>query len=87
MVRKPEEEQSMKSTITSKFQTTIPKDVRERLKLSVHDAVDWKIEEGKVVVYPVRKDFLQYRNLVKVGAGDIRADIEQARASRVERHR
>jgi hypothetical protein len=35
----------------------------------------------------VRKDFLQYRNLVKVGAGDIRADIEQARASRVERHR
>ena len=77
----------MKSTITSKFQTTIPKDVRERLKLSVHDAVDWKIEEGKVVVYPVRKDFLQYRNLVKVWAGDIRADIEQARASRVERHR
>jgi AbrB family looped-hinge helix DNA binding protein len=77
----------MKSTITSKFQTTIPKDVRERLKLSVHDAVDWKIEARKVVVYPVRKDFLQYRNLVKVGAGDILADIEQARASRVERHR
>lgn len=77
----------MKSTITAKFQTTIPKDVRERLKLSVHDAVDWKIEEGKVVVYPVRKDFLQYRNRVKIGAGDIRADIEQARASRAERHR
>jgi AbrB family looped-hinge helix DNA binding protein len=77
----------MKSTITAKFQTTIPKDVRERLKLSVHDAVDWKIEEGKVVVYPVRKDFLQHRNRIKVGEGDIRADIEQARASRAERHR
>jgi AbrB family looped-hinge helix DNA binding protein len=77
----------MKSTITAKFQTTIPKDVRERLKLSVHDAVDWKIEEGKVVVYPVRKDFLQYRNRIKVGEGDIRADIEQARVSRAERHR
>jgi AbrB family looped-hinge helix DNA binding protein len=87
MVRKPEEEQLMKSTITAKFQTTIPKDVRERLKLSIHDAVDWKIEEGKVVVYPVRKDFLQYRNCVKVGAGDIRADIEQARSARAERHR
>jgi AbrB family looped-hinge helix DNA binding protein len=77
----------MKSTITAKFQTTIPKDVRERLKLSVHDAVDWKIEEGKVVVYPVRKDFLQHRNRIKVGEGDIRADIEKARASRAERHR
>ena len=77
----------MQSTITAKFQTTIPKDVREQLKLSVHDAVDWRIEEGKVMVYPVRKDFLQYRNRVKVGAGDVEADIEQARASRAERHR
>ncbi len=77
----------MKSTITAKFQTTIPKDVRERLKLSVHDAIDWKIEEGRVVVYPVRKDFLQHRNRVQVGAGDIRTDIEQARAARAERHR
>ena len=77
----------MKSTITSKYQTTIPKDIREQLKLSVHDAIDWKVEEGKVVVYPVRKDFLAYRNCVKVGAGDIRADIEQARTLRAERHR
>lgn len=77
----------MKSTITAKFQTTIPKDVRERLRLSTHDAVDWKIEEGKVVVYPVRKDFLQHRNRVKVGAGDIQADIEQARAARAERRK
>jgi AbrB family looped-hinge helix DNA binding protein len=77
----------MKSTITAKFQTTIPKDVRERLKLSVNDAVDWQIEEGKVVVYPVRKDFLQYRGRVKVGAGDARADIEQARNLRAERRR
>lgn len=74
----------MKSTITAKFQTTIPKDVRERLKLSIHDAVDWRIEKGKVVVCPVRKDFLRYRNRVKVGAGDIRADIERARKLRAE---
>ena len=77
----------MKSTITAKFQTTIPKDVRERLKLSFNDAVDWQIEDGKVVVYPVRRDFLQYRNRVKVGTGDVRADLDEARALRVERHR
>lgn len=74
----------MKSTITARFQTTIPREVREQLKLSVHDVIDWKIEEGRVVVYPVRRDFLSYRNCVRVGAGDIRADIEQARRLRGE---
>lgn len=77
----------MKSAITSKFQTTIPRDVRKWLKLSVHDAVEWQIEDGKVTVHPVRKDFLQHRNRVKAGAGEIRADIEQARALRADRHR
>ena len=74
----------MKSTITARFQTTIPKDVRERLNLKVHDVIDWQIEEGKVVVSPVRRDFLAYRNRIQVGAGEIRADIEQARTLRVE---
>lgn len=74
----------MKSTITARFQTTIPKEVREQLKLKVHDVIDWQIEEGKVVVSPVRRDFLSYRNLVRVRAREIRADIEQARTLRGE---
>ncbi|MDI6755021.1 MAG: type II toxin-antitoxin system PrlF family antitoxin [Thermodesulfobacteriota bacterium] len=69
----------MQSTITSKFQTTIPKAVRENLKLSVRDSLEWKIEKGKVVIYPSRKKFLQYRNAVKTGRGDISKDIERAR--------
>ncbi len=40
----------MQSVITSKFQTTIPKDVREQLKLSIHDTLEWKIDRGKIVV-------------------------------------
>ncbi|MDP2973195.1 MAG: type II toxin-antitoxin system PrlF family antitoxin, partial [Deltaproteobacteria bacterium] len=48
----------MQSVITSKFQTTIPKAVRENLKLSVQDALEWKIERGKVIVYPAQKKFL-----------------------------
>jgi AbrB family looped-hinge helix DNA binding protein len=77
----------MQSVITSKFQTTIPKAVRENLKLSVQDALEWKIEKGKVVVSPVPKKFLQYRNAVKTGGGDISADIDRARNLRVEKHR
>ena len=75
----------MQSVITSKFQTTIPKTVRESLKLSVQDALEWKIERGKVIVYPAQKKFLEYKNTVKTGKGDISADIERARTMRMEK--
>ncbi len=54
-VRKNQEVSAMQSVITSKFQTTIPKDVRERLKLSIHDTLEWKIDRAKIVVLPVQK--------------------------------
>jgi AbrB family looped-hinge helix DNA binding protein len=77
----------MNSTITSKYQTTIPKDVRERLGLAVHDTLEWVVEKGKVTVYPLQKNFLQYRNSVKVGKGEIGEDIERARMARLEKYR
>jgi len=77
----------MKSKITSKFQVTIPREIRTRLKLNISDSIEWKIEDGKVVVEPVSKPFLVYRGIVKVGSGDIRNDIEEARNKRVERYR
>jgi AbrB family looped-hinge helix DNA binding protein len=77
----------MQSSITSKYQTTIPKSIREKLKLSVHDAIEWKIEDDKVVVYPVQQRFLQYRNSVKVGPGEIRDDVETARVQMAEKYR
>jgi len=77
----------MQSVITSKFQTTIPKDVRERLKLSIHDTLEWKIERDKIVVLPAQKKFFKYRNKVKTGPGKIEEDIKKARKQRVEKYR
>jgi AbrB family looped-hinge helix DNA binding protein len=77
----------MQSVITSKFQTTIPKAVRERLKLSVHDSLEWKIDRGKIVVLPVQRKFLDYKNKIKTGPGKIEEDIKQARKQRVEKYR
>jgi AbrB family looped-hinge helix DNA binding protein len=77
----------MHSLITSKYQITIPKIVRERLKLAVHDTLEWKFEDDKVVVYPVQQRFLSYRNAVQVGPGEIGNDIEQARAEMAEKYR
>ena len=77
----------MQSVITSKFQTTIPKDVRERLKLSIHDTLEWKVDQGKVVVLRVQKEFLKYRNRIKTGSGKIEDDIKKARQDKLVKYR
>ena len=76
----------MRTTITSKYQTTIPKVIREDLSLSIHDTLEWKIEDGKIVVLPMQKNFLKFRNAVKTGSGDIEADIRLSRKRRTERY-
>ncbi len=76
----------MESVITSKFQTTIPKDVRENLKLSIKDTLEWKVENGKVVVSPVHKKFFKHKNSVKIGSGDNKKDIRLSRERRSERY-
>jgi AbrB family looped-hinge helix DNA binding protein len=77
----------MNSTVTVKYQTTIPKAVREKLGISINDALEWIVEKGRVVVHPVHNQFLRYQGSVKVGSGDIAADIQLARESRLEKHR
>jgi AbrB family looped-hinge helix DNA binding protein len=77
----------MRSLVTSKYQTTIPKAIRETLGLSVRDALEWKVEKGKVTLYPTKRNFLKYRNTVKTGEGDIAGDIDTARNLRMEKYR
>lgn len=77
----------MQSVITSKYQTTIPKAIRENIGLSAKDALDWKVEKGKIVISPSKRNFLKYRNAVKIGRGDIAGDIETARNLSVEKYR
>ncbi len=68
----------MISKITDKFQTTVPKKIREKLKLIEHDAIDWEIEGDQVIVHHVKRPFLQYQGAIKVGKGDIQKDIKAA---------
>ncbi len=75
----------MNSTVSSKYQTTTPKAVREMLGIAVNDTLEWVVEQGSVVVHPVHNDFLGYRGSIKTGAGDVAADIHSARDARLER--
>lgn len=76
----------MQTVITSKYQTTIPKAIRENLNLSINDALEWKVENGKIVVLPTQKNFLQFRNTVKTGSGDIENDIKLSIKRRTEKY-
>ena len=69
----------MTSKITDKFQITVPKKIREMLKLKRSDLPEWKMENGRMTVEPVEKPFLKHKGAVQVGSGDIREDIRKAR--------
>ena len=79
--------ESAKSRITSKFQTTIPKVVRDNLKLAVSDTLNWEIENDKIIVRTNKKQFLRYKNIIKVGAGDVEDDRKLAKKLRMDKHR
>lgn len=69
----------MRSKITDKFQITVPKEIRELLKLNRNDLLEWKVEEGGVTVEAVSKPFLRHRGTLHVGPGNIDRDIRDAR--------
>ena len=79
--------ESATSRITSKFQTTIPKVVRDNLKLAVSDTLNWEIENDKIIVRTNKNQFLRYRNIIKIGAGDVEDDRKLAKKLRMDKHR
>lgn len=72
----------MQTIITSKFQTTIPKKIREKLKLLVNDSLEWRVESGKIILAPLHKGFLLRKNSIKTGPGNIDEDIALAKRIR-----
>ena len=75
------------SVVTSKFQTTIPKAIRENLKLDVRDTITWEVEDGKILVRAKKNNFLSHKNAIKVGPGNVEDDIGLAKKLRLEKYR
>ena len=54
------------STITSKGQTTIPKDIRDRLHLQPGDRLEFVVDDdGRVVVLPATVDAAELAGILK----------------------
>jgi bifunctional DNA-binding transcriptional regulator/antitoxin component of YhaV-PrlF toxin-antitoxin module len=68
-----------KSTITVKYQTTVPKQVREKLGVGPSDMLQWDLAGDHVRVTASSRAFLDLRGSFKVGSGDSVEDIRKAR--------
>jgi antitoxin PrlF len=71
------------STITSKGQTTIPREIRRHLKLKPGDRIEFIVEpSGKVVLLPVTIDVKELRGILaparkRVSLEEMEAAIRQ----------
>lgn len=69
------------SRITTKNQTTVPREVRQRLGVGPKDTLVWDLLEGRVEVSPASRRFLSLRGTILVGAGNVARDIRRARGT------
>jgi antitoxin PrlF len=53
------------SKLTTKYQTTVPKEVRELLGLNAGDIVQWNIEDDKVVISKLQAFDLEWHKAIE----------------------
>jgi AbrB family looped-hinge helix DNA binding protein len=71
----------MLSTVTSKGQVTIPKKIRDLLRIRSNDKVDFVLEGERLVLVPV-KTLLDLRGAVQgAGKGDFARERARAKAA------
>jgi AbrB family looped-hinge helix DNA binding protein len=67
------------STLTVKYQTTVPKEVRKSLGARPGDLLQWEVVGDCVRVKAGKPEFLTLQGAFKVGPGDPVEDVRQAR--------
>jgi antitoxin PrlF len=70
------------STLTTKGQTTVPKEVRDALALEPGDKLSWQIHGGRVAITTDRPSLLDFEGFIKNSSGDVVAEIAEARKRR-----
>lgn len=69
------------SRITSKGQTTVPKEVREALNIDSGDKLTWEVRGGRVVITTERPALYQLEGFIKHGPDALTA-VARARKTR-----
>jgi len=69
-----------KSRITVKNQTTVPREVREKLAVGPSDSLQWEMVGNRFLVTAADPAFLNREGRIKVGPGDVVEDVRKARS-------
>lgn len=65
----------MRSTVSVRWQTVIPQEVREVFKIEPNSKLDWEVRDGCIVVHPIPSDPIRAaRGMFKEG-GPTTADL------------
>lgn len=72
----------VQSKITSKYQVTVPKEIRDKLGLKPGDRLVWEAVGDQARVAPARSAFLERCGTIKVGPGNVVDDVREARRLR-----
>jgi antitoxin PrlF len=70
------------STITSKGQTTVPKEIREVLNVGPGDRLTWEVRGGKVVISTGRPSLFSWEGIFKNGPADAVEAVAETRKRR-----
>ncbi|HEX3582467.1 MAG TPA: type II toxin-antitoxin system PrlF family antitoxin [Thermoanaerobaculia bacterium] len=70
------------STITSKGQTTVPKEVREVLAIGPGDKIMWEVCDGRVMVTTGGGGLWRWKGFIKHGPSDPVKAVHEARKRR-----
>ncbi|HYH07857.1 MAG TPA: type II toxin-antitoxin system PrlF family antitoxin [Thermoanaerobaculia bacterium] len=70
------------STLTSKGQTTVPKEVRDALDIGPGDKITWEVNGGRVSITTERPAFWRWEGFVKHGPTDVVKAVHEARKRR-----
>ena len=76
------------SILTTKGQTTIPKEIRAFLKIEAKDKIFYQVENDKVIMRPLKGDILELRGRVKteekpIDFGKIRKETKKRIARKI----
>lgn len=70
------------STMTSKNQTTVPREVRERLRLAPGAVLRWEVRGDGIHVTTGRPALFDLEGSIRVGPGSVVEDVRKARRIR-----
>ena len=77
----------MKTTVSVRGQTVVPREIRERMGIVPQTKLEWQIKDGVIVVYPIPPDPIQAAMGMLKDQGPTTADLLVERRRERQRER